>query len=340
MPVDERTFVAQVAGWVTAILERRQDLPYSDARVEEHGEGNRKRHDFVLYSRGANKVVLTGEVKMPDNPEGRNPFHQSLVEDAFTKASRAGTPYYFTWNVREFVLFQTHQPGVPWMERRIEGPVRVADVTTSDDVQRSDVQNDVKDFWERFLDNLAALEQGRRRFQNMPLDQRFVRRLEAALEEPIAATGAALLRQYRSDREFNATLRAWMVTEQGWEDSTSDEAIRHNIDRAARLSCYVLMTRLVFYEVLRRRFPSIAPLAGMRPRTPEELSHRLSRPVSTRLSPTLATTRPSFSPGTSVANSHSCHQARTSSGEPSSSGLRSSTSTGWTSTSSASYTSG
>jgi len=272
MPVDERTFVAEVAGWVTAILSHRQDLPYGCARVEEHGIGDRKRHDFVLYRRDTNRVVLTGEVKMPDSPEGNSPFHQSLVEDAFTKASRAGTSYYFTWNVREFVLFETHREGIPFMERRVEGPVHVADVATSDEVQRDDVQNAVKNFWETFLQDLAALEQGRRRLQNMPLDQRFVRRVEAALEEPITATGAALLRCCETNREFFRDLRTWMVTEQGWEDSTTNEVLRQNIDRASHLSCYVLMTRLVFYEVLRRRFSNIAPLAGMRPETPDELS--------------------------------------------------------------------
>ena len=96
MPVDERTFVAEVAGWVTAILAGRQDLPYGPARVEEHVVGNRKRHDFVLYRRGTNRVMLTGEVKMPDTPEGVSPFHQSLVEDAFTMAAQGGTSYYFT----------------------------------------------------------------------------------------------------------------------------------------------------------------------------------------------------------------------------------------------------
>ena len=143
------------------------------------------------------------------------------MEDAFTKASRTGTSYYFTWNVCEFVLFETHREGVPFMERRVEGPIHVADVTTSDDVQRNDVQNAVKDFWERFLVDLAALEQGRRRLQDMPLDQRFVRRVEAALEEPIAATGAALLEHCRTDLKLKTQLRTWMVTEQGWEDVVS-----------------------------------------------------------------------------------------------------------------------
>jgi hypothetical protein len=73
MVVDERTFVADVAGWVTAILTRRQDLPYGPAHVEEHGVGSRSRHDFVLYRRGTNRVVLTGEVK-------RARFLQTLAE--------------------------------------------------------------------------------------------------------------------------------------------------------------------------------------------------------------------------------------------------------------------
>lgn len=275
MPVDERTFVAEVAGWVTAILDNRPDLPFGSARVEEHGVGNQKRHDFVLYRRGSNQVALTGEVKMPDTPGGVNPFSQILVEDAFAKASRAGTRYYFTWNVREFMLFETHQEGVPFMERLIEGPIRVAEVTNSDDVRRDDVQSAIKGFWEKFLENLAALEQGRRRFQLTPLDVRFVRRLEAALEEPIAATTSELMARCRGDEQFNADLRSWMVNEQGWEDSTSDELLRANVDRAAHLSCYVLMTRLVFYEVLRRQFTNIAPLAGMQTRSPSELEQAL-----------------------------------------------------------------
>ena len=86
MPVDERTFVAEVAGWVTSILERRTDLPYSRARVEEHQIGSLRRHDFTLYRRGSERIALTGEVKMPDTPEGKSPWSERLVNDAFDKA--------------------------------------------------------------------------------------------------------------------------------------------------------------------------------------------------------------------------------------------------------------
>ncbi|MBI2866666.1 MAG: SAM-dependent DNA methyltransferase [Chloroflexi bacterium] len=274
MPVDERTFVADVAAWVTAILERRTDLPYGRARVEEHGVGDRKRHDFVLYRRGLPRVALTGEVKMPDSPQGRSPLDQALVEDAFEKASRRGTPYYFTWNVREFALFQTHQEGVPFMDRRIEGPTTVAQVATSDDVRRPEVESAIVAFWEKFLEDFARLEAGRRPLLNLPLDRRFILRLEDALLEPISLTESELARRYREDKRFKADLGQWMV-DQGWELSEAEEVLRANLERAARLSCYILVTRLVFYQVLRRRFRVLAPLGGMVSASPDELGEAL-----------------------------------------------------------------
>ncbi len=274
MPVDERTFVAAVVGWVNAILDRRSDLLYGPARVEERGSGDRTRHDFVLYRRGIPRVALTGEVKMPDSLQGRSPLDQALVEDAFQKASRRGTDYYFTWNVRQFALFQTHQEGVPFMDRRIEGPTTVAEVATSDDVRRPEVESAIKDFWEKFLEGFARLEANLRPLLNLPLDRRFILRLEDALVEPVSLTENEMARRYRADKEFKADLSQWMV-DQGWELSEADEVLRSNLERAARLSCYVLVTRLVFYQVLRRRFRVLAPLGGTRPATPGDLAEIL-----------------------------------------------------------------
>ena len=49
MPVDERTFAAEVAGWVTEFLNGRPDLPFSHASVEEHVATTTRRHDFKLH---------------------------------------------------------------------------------------------------------------------------------------------------------------------------------------------------------------------------------------------------------------------------------------------------
>lgn len=274
MPVDERTFVAEVANWVTEVLARHPELPYGPARVEVHVSGSLERHDFVLYRRGTARAVLTGEVKMPDSPMGRSPYHQGLMDDAFSKASREGIPYYFTWNVKQLALFRTHGDNVPFNERQIE-EWPVADVAISDDVTRPHVIEAIKGFWERFLASLAALEAGQRELRNLPLDQRFARRLDTALQDPIMDTEDELVRRCRHDQDFRARLILWMVSEQGWENADTNNVSRQNLERAARLSCYVLVTRLVFYEVLRRRFRLLSPLAWLAPRSPEELAQFL-----------------------------------------------------------------
>lgn len=261
MPVDERTFVADVESWIDAILARRTDLPYGKAKVEEPLIHGRKRLDLKVFRRSSTGVALTGEVRMPDKPYGRNHLDGELIENAFEKASRLGSNYYFTWNVNKFALFETHQPNVPFMDRRIEDR-EVVEIRESDEVNKEAVQTRIKDFWEELLETLARLESGERQLLNLPLDIRFIRRLEGALEEPVSLTYNELSAGYRRDDAFRENIRKWMRDDQGWEISEDPEALHRNLERAAKLSCYVLANRLVFYEVLRRRFPSLPLLRG------------------------------------------------------------------------------
>ena len=264
MPVDERTFAAEIAGWVTEYLNKNPQIPFDRATVEEHVDGTQQRHDFRLYRRYTNEPVLTGEIKMPDSPLGGHPLNGALVEDALGKAFHAGVQYCFTWNVRQFVLFDSHMRGVPLMQRYIEGPSDVAEVSVSDDVSRPWAQEAIRYFWQRFLERFAALFTGQRAFEPSPIDQRFIGWLEGALENPIAHTMDTLLDESTGNVEFKAAFDSWMLS-QGWEPSSQPELHRRNIERASRLSCYILVTRLVFYQVLRRRFRqmSVLSIAGV-----------------------------------------------------------------------------
>jgi len=259
MPVDERTFCADVASQINEILRRRTDLPYAEARVEEHEAGGRKRLDLMVFNRDLKRVALTGEVKMPDKPYGRSHLDGELVEDAFEKASQLGSNYYFTWNVNKFTLFATHQEGVPFAERQLWNR-EVIQIRSSDELRKQAVRDKIAAFWEEVLEQLAQIESGERPFPNLPLDRRFIVRLEDALEDPVSLTFDELSARHGRDEAFREQTTAWMRDEQGWEISSDPQAIQRNLERAARLSCYVLANRLVFYEVLRRRFPSLAAL--------------------------------------------------------------------------------
>ena len=156
MPVDERTFAAEIAGWVTEFLNGRPDLPFDRAVVEEHVQGTARRHDFRLYRRHTIQPVLTGEIKMPDSLQGNHPLNAELVEDALSKAFQAGVRYCFTWNVRQFVLFDSHMQGVPFAQRNIEGPEHVIEASVSDDVRQEHRREAIREFWGTFQDRLVS----------------------------------------------------------------------------------------------------------------------------------------------------------------------------------------
>ena len=274
MPVDERTFAAEIAGWVTEFLNSRPDLPFGRAAVEEHVQGTARRHDFRLYRRHTGQPVLSGEIKMPDSALGKHPLNAELVGDALGKAFEDGIRYCFTWNVRQFVLFDSQIQNVPFAQRNIEGPVDVVDASVSDDVRDDRAREAIRGFWEHFLGRFADLINERRAFDPTPIDRRFISWLEGALLDPIAHTEETLDRLARTDSDFNHRLSAWMLY-QGWEPSNEREQRRRNLQRASRLSCYILVTRLVFYQVLRRRFRQMSALTVDDAETPEQLQEVL-----------------------------------------------------------------
>ena len=89
-------------------------------------------------------------------------------------------------------------------------------------------------------------------------------------KNPITHTKDSLATLVSTDSEFDDRLREWMLS-QDWEPSSQEEQHKQNIERASRLSCYILLTRLVFYQVLRRRFKQMAPLSVEGTETPEQL---------------------------------------------------------------------
>ena len=149
---------------------------------------------------------------MPDSAQGNHPLNADLVDDALSKASRDGIRYCFTWNVRQFVLFDSHIQGVPFAQRHIEGPTDVVDATVSDDVEREWARDAIRSFWEDFLERFADLLAGRRTFEPSPIDQRFIGWLEGALEDPIAHTEDALVARSRTDSDLNNRLTSWMLS--------------------------------------------------------------------------------------------------------------------------------
>src|SRR6266849_10183488 len=173
--ITEWTFAADAAKWMTLYLQGRRHLPFTEAKVEIKGAGSHKRRDLVLYDRDGRKA-LTAEIKLPDTREGQTPFNASLVTGARRKAAQSQAPFFVTWNVNRLVLWPTD--GEYELKVYDAASIRHRAELTTVQVQRGIRE----EFIPRFLEDYARIYRGEEALGVLPLDQRFIRRLESALE--------------------------------------------------------------------------------------------------------------------------------------------------------------
>lgn len=218
--------------------------PFTDAKVEQRGEGSAKRSDLILYDHDG-KPALTGEIKLPDAVEGQTPFHAKVVSDARRKAARLGCRFFFTWNVNRLVLWQTGE----------EHEIRVFDVAqlrTREELAQPNVERQLREgFIPSFLETFARIFKGEEAFGALALDQRFIRRLESCLYSLTNCLFPEVAERYQTKASFKKDLNQWM-REQDWLISDDLEILQVDLDRATRLACYITGNKLVFYQALRR----------------------------------------------------------------------------------------
>ncbi len=157
------------------------------------------------------------------------------------------------------MLWRTWIPGVPLTGRSIE-EVPVVNIRDSSELESATVKETIRQFLETFLERFARIQRGEETLGQRPLDESFIRALESSLIGPIFGTIDATTAHYTTDADFRSNLDQWMRDVQGWTLSDDLTAKRDNFERAARLSCYVLVNKLVFAEALRRRFPRLTPI--------------------------------------------------------------------------------
>ena len=245
---NEWNITGQAATWMTEICTARPELGFKEATVEETVKGKATRHDLTLFAQDG-KAILTGEVKRPENPEGRNPMSDALLFDAFNKASISGIPYFFTWNINRCVLFDSLK-NAPLKERNLEHfYVLSPPIKTSKELVNGARADEIKKFLAAFLERLSAILKGEDTLGSLPLDELFLLRWEAALEQPVAQTYGALVQKF-GEQPFTGDLNAWMRDKQGMVLSDDITLRNENLERAAKLSCYVLANRVLFYKAL------------------------------------------------------------------------------------------
>jgi len=258
--INEVDFCGKMATAMTAIFATfREKSPFIEARVEGMGssKSKRARKDLRFYGPN-NKVVLTGEVKLPG---GIGAFDSDEVKNAQDKAEEANVQYFFTWDVNTFVLWDRSQWRKSPLDRRVNVWRLGLDLTSPQELARPESLDHIeKRFLPNLIRDLAEIVSGHRRDWALPPDEVFLRSLESHLDWPVS-----LLRRYMHDKAvakspFDLKLQAWMVS-QDRTFSRSDPALwREAVDNAARTLTYIWTNRFIFYKALRARFPELPKL--------------------------------------------------------------------------------
>lgn len=249
MPINEWEYTADVASWINRIIDYDPTLPFSEAKCEQYGAGSRKRRDLTLRDKNG-QIVLTGEVKLPYQADGGSPHNEKVVKDAREKARRAKTNFFFTWNVNEFVLWETY-PTSPHRRDWQYKSWNVTNVSTPENLEHPAYLNDIKYWLPEFMRDFANLLRGRIQIGVRPPDERFIEALESSLRMPINLTLEKLLNLYNGER-FRSELDKWMRS-LNRVISHDPDTIRDNLESAAKYACYALVIKLVFYEALLKR---------------------------------------------------------------------------------------
>ncbi len=249
--MNEWEFTAEVASWINEIIFKSPNLPFSRARCEQVGEGSFKRRDLTLLDRDQ-RIVLTGEVKLPYRKDGGSPYNAAVVTDARAKAQRAGTRFFFTWNVNEFVLWETTPSKTSWQEQNYKS-WEVTTIHRESHLELPMTAQAIKTWLALFLNEFAQIIRGTASIGFKAPDEKFIEALESSLRMPIVLNLEKLDELYKKPR-FRSELDKWMREEQGWIILTDPEGIQDNLERASKFACYALINKLVFHEALLKRY--------------------------------------------------------------------------------------
>ncbi len=254
---NEVAFCGEVKSWIDALFADHPDWPFSHSKIEQYGIGNNKRSDLRVFRKGSSTPVLAGEVKLPGTPEGRSPYDPMLMQDAYNKADNIQSPYFFTWNVNTFVLFDRSRWNAPMIQRRVKDWDLELGLSSPHECALPEVQKRLREkFLPAIFNEIADIVEGKIIEWGMPPDSIFIRSLESHLFLPIRATRDYLALSTSQNTTFAAQLHSWMAAEMNWTfDPSNPDNWRDTLDRAARTLCYVFCNRAIFYEAIRAKYP-------------------------------------------------------------------------------------
>lgn len=244
----EWTCAAKVAEWMNSII-KEKGLPLGQAEVETTQEGDRKRGDITLSESPTSQDILCLiEMKQPYF----DPFDEDeLKEPARKKAAKRRAKYFATSNFQHLIWFDTEKVNsfMP-LEEQIQDKYFLSQIENLDLIEEPRYRNAIISGLERFLTDLYEVHWGKKAKPKQAIDELLIYRLQDKIRRLSRYYTTIIDNRCHKDNAFAKELGKWFIL-QGWSFAWQLQ----DFDKAARQTAYLLVNKILFYNVLQAKRP-------------------------------------------------------------------------------------
>lgn len=244
----ERSAVAVLMHWMREIIQEKQ-LDLGPPDVESSGPDG-KFPDTVIYeSPRSKKVLCVIEAK----PPYYDVFDEiELKEPARRKAVRREAKYFATTNFKKLIWFNLEKvnAGKPEEEQIIQ-KYSLSEVENLDSIEAAVHKNSIFRGLEQFLTQLYSVYTGKETEPKQAIDEFLVFRLHEKIRVLAEHYKETIRDNCHKKTDFAKKVKDWFA-DQAWTFAWQDQ----DFDKVARQTAYLLVNKILFYNVLQAKRPS------------------------------------------------------------------------------------
>ncbi len=244
----EWTCAAKAAEWMNEII-KEKGLPLGKAEVETTQEGNKKRPDIILFeSPTSQNAICVIETKQPyfDALD-----EEELKEPAGKKASQRNAKYFATSNFQLLYWFDTVKVNnLSPLEEQIQDKYSLSQIENLDLIEEPKYKSSIISGLGRFLIDLYEVHSGKKAKPKQAIDELLIYRLQDKIRRLSTYYTTIIDNRCHKDNTFTKKLSVWFVS-QGWSFAWQPQ----DFDKAARQTAYLLVNKILFYDVLQAKRP-------------------------------------------------------------------------------------
>ncbi|TKJ31103.1 hypothetical protein CEE39_07600, partial [bacterium (candidate division B38) B3_B38] len=248
----ERSAVAVLMHWMRGIIEKKNiDLGLPDIDTTA---ADRKMPDLVIYeSRSSHNILCVIEAKQPFF----DVFNEKeLKEPARDKAIKRKAPYFALTNFKRLIWFNTKKViSMLPEEQQIIDKYTLSEIEDLDYIEQTRYSEPIKRELEKFLTKLYSVYSGKEPEPRLAIDEFLIFRLQEKIRVLSTYYKRIIDDQCHKDHSFRKKLRSWFK-DQGWSFAWQPQ----DFDKAARQTAYLLVNKILFYNLLQAKRPQELPI--------------------------------------------------------------------------------